>query len=155
MELSAEQQERLREWAAAGTSLSNIQKRLSEEFGISMTYMQVRFLMDDNGIEMPSPKPAPKVVPAPEPTEPQEEGQQEEPEELMPVGVSVAMDRLTRPGSVVSGDVTFSDGMRAKWYLDKMGRLGLDGVDDSYRPSPEDVQDFQVEIQRMLQEKGF
>ncbi|MFA5257813.1 MAG: hypothetical protein WC360_06670 [Opitutales bacterium] len=151
MELSAEQLARLREWAATGTSLSVVQKRLDEEFGIRMTYMQVRFLMDDKGIEIDSPKPKP----APEPPKTPEELPVKEAEELMPVGVSVTLDRLTRPGSVVSGDVTFSDGVRAKWYLDKMGRLGLDGADDNYRPSPEDVQEFQMELQSMLQEKGF
>ncbi len=149
MQVSADQIEQIRKWAAAGMGLSALQKHMEEELGIRMTYMQVRFLMDDHGIELESPKPAP------EPVKEAEEELPEEAEELEAIGVSVSLDKLTRPGSVVSGDVRFSDGISAKWYLDQMGRLGLDCADKEYRPSAEDVQEFQMELQRLLQEKGF
>lgn len=47
MTLSPEQKQAVSEWVAAGDNLSAIQKKLSEQFKISMTYMDVRFLVDD------------------------------------------------------------------------------------------------------------
>jgi len=155
MELSAEQLEKLRERAADGTSLSDIQKLLEEDFGICMTYMQVRFFLDDNGIELSSPKPEPTPEPEPDAESDANDLEDDEVQELVPADVSVSVDRLTRPGTVMSGDVTFSDGVTAKWYLDQTGRLGLDGTDANYRPSQEDVQKFQMELQRMAQEQGY
>ena len=40
-------------------------------------------------------------------------------------GVGVTVDSIARPGTVVSGSVTFTDGNIAEWYLDQTGRLGL------------------------------
>jgi hypothetical protein len=62
---------------------------------------------------------------------------------------------LARPGSVVSGKVTFSDGMRADWYLDQMGRLGLGPEKQGYRPSAADVQQFQEALQIELGKIGM
>ncbi|MFT3870906.1 MAG: hypothetical protein QM715_20830 [Nibricoccus sp.] len=47
MTLTSEQQQAVSNWVAAGDNLSVIQKKLSEQFKISMTYMDVRFLVDD------------------------------------------------------------------------------------------------------------
>jgi hypothetical protein len=41
-------------WVAAGDSLSVIQKKLAEQFKVSMTYMDVRFVVDDLGLELKS-----------------------------------------------------------------------------------------------------
>lgn len=47
MTLTPEQSKAVSEWVAAGDNLSTIQKKLTEQFKISMTYMDVRFLVDD------------------------------------------------------------------------------------------------------------
>ena len=52
MSLSPEQTQAVASWVAAGDSLAVIQKRLSEQFKVSMTYMDVRFLVDDLGLEL-------------------------------------------------------------------------------------------------------
>src|SRR5664280_1379098 len=52
MSLSPEQTQAVASWVAAGDSLSVIQKKLSEQFKVSMTYMDVRFLVDDLGLEL-------------------------------------------------------------------------------------------------------
>ena len=70
-------------------------------------------------------------------------------------GVSVELDRVVRPGSVVSGTVTFSDGVNGKWALDQYGRLMLDTGQPGYKPSAPDVQDFQRELSTQLQRHGF
>ena len=68
---------------------------------------------------------------------------------------TVTVDKLALPGSLVSGNVTFSDGKSAQWYLDEMGRLGLAPKEKGYRPAPADVQAFQVELQAALQKMGM
>ena len=70
-------------------------------------------------------------------------------------GVAVTLDRIVKPGSVVSGTVRFSDGVSASWMLDQLGRLALDAGKPNYRPSPEDVQAFQVELRNLLQSRGI
>lgn len=47
MTLTPEQKKAVADWVAAGDSLSAVQTKLSEQFKISMTYMDVRFLVDD------------------------------------------------------------------------------------------------------------
>ena len=69
---------------------------------------------------------------------------------------TVTIDALTIPGTIASGDVTFSDGQTGKWYLDQMGRLGLGGdLPQGYRPSPTDAALFQQQLMQLLQSKGL
>ena len=77
------------------------------------------------------------------------------PEGLIGGNVSVSLDRVVRAGAVASGDVTFSDGTRAKWMLDQMGRLALDGVPAGYRPPSQDIQAFQQQLRTQLQTRGY
>ncbi|OAM87360.1 hypothetical protein OH491_00010 [Termitidicoccus mucosus] len=62
MSLTPEQKNAVASWVAAGDSLSDVQKKLSEQFKISMTYMDVRFLVDDLDLALKDPAPPP--VPA-------------------------------------------------------------------------------------------
>jgi len=80
------------------------------------------------------------------------------PEEPAPAGASnikVEVDRLTRPGTLVSGSVTFSDGVSAKWAMDQYGRLMLDAANKAYKPSQTDIQAFQAELGAQLQRMGY
>jgi hypothetical protein len=52
MQLSPEQKQTVTAWVAAGDSLAVIQKKLSEQLKVSLTYMDVRFLVDDLGLEL-------------------------------------------------------------------------------------------------------
>jgi len=154
MELTPEQQNALRSWLQEGLSLSEIQKRLENEFSLRMTYMDLRFLVDDLDFEV---KDDPqklaereKVIQADEAA-----AQKTQPGGAGEGKVSVSLDRVTRPGSVISGQAVFSDGESAEWYLDQMGRLGLNPTTTGYRPSEEDLQEFQQELQKAMQQKGF
>ena len=69
--------------------------------------------------------------------------------------VRVEVDRLVRPGAVVSGNVTFSDGVSGKWAMDQYGRLMLDLSRKGYQPNAADVQAFQQELGRLLQRQGY
>ena len=52
MTLTNEQKQAVASWVAAGDGLSAIQKKLSEQFQVSMTYRDVRFLVDDLNLEL-------------------------------------------------------------------------------------------------------
>jgi hypothetical protein len=70
-------------------------------------------------------------------------------------GVSVSVDQIARPGALVSGKVTFSDGMTAVWQLDEMGRLGLAPQQPGYRPPASDLQEFQAALESELSKLGL
>src|SRR4051794_37665076 len=121
MNLDDAQRAKVSQWIAEGLKLSEIQNRLASEFNLRVTYMDVRLLVDDLKLVPKDPdppraspltaSPAP-MAPVPEPTSTLKKG--------APVGgVSIKVDQLTRPGSVVSGKVTFSDGNTADWYFDQ------------------------------------
>ncbi len=57
MSLTPEQKQAVSSWVAAGDNLSAIQKKLSEQFKVSMTYMDVRFLVDDLNLALKDPAP--------------------------------------------------------------------------------------------------
>jgi hypothetical protein len=182
MSLTPEQKEAVSAWVAAGDNLSVIQKKLTEQFKLSMTYRDVRFLVDDLGLELKNAapktdasdvskaavaKPAPGAA-RPEPVE-GEAGIGGVPDDVLPPedeaapGVpppgpgtfSLEIDRIMRPGTMVSGSVTFSDGVSGKWALDQQGRLMLETAQKGYQPGPADIQTFQRELQAQLQRQGF
>ena len=160
--LDESQKEQVRQWAAEGAGLSEIQRRIKDEFGISMTYMDVRFLMLDLHADVrdkPEPKPAePAESPAadlpPDGAEadaPLDGGEGFTPPEMEGGNVKVELDRVVRAGAMASGSVTFSDGVTGSWYVDQMGRLGLTKVSKpGYQPTREDLEAFQMELQNKL-----
>lgn len=59
MQLTPEQKAAVASWVAAGDNLSVVQRKLTEQFKLSLTYRDVRFLVDD--LELTLKDPAPKV----------------------------------------------------------------------------------------------
>ncbi|TAG32423.1 MAG: hypothetical protein EAZ36_02345 [Verrucomicrobia bacterium] len=57
MSLTSEQKATVSAWIAAGDNLSAVQKKLREQFQVSMTYMDVRFLVDDLNLTLRDPAP--------------------------------------------------------------------------------------------------
>ena len=47
MKLAPEQTQAVKSWIAAGASIADVQKRLNDEFKVSLTYMDTRFLILD------------------------------------------------------------------------------------------------------------
>ena len=68
--------------------------------------------------------------------------------------VSVQLDQVTRPGAMVSGRITFSDGEQGMWWIDSTGRPGLDTETAGYRPSDADLMAFETELRRLLEGGG-
>jgi len=152
MELTTEQKKQVEGWVREGLGLSDIQKKITAELGISMTYMDVRLLILDLGVKV---KDKPSAVPA-KPVDPGAAAPGGAPETGGgPPRVTVDVDRVMRPGSLVSGTVRFSDGVTATWMLDAMGRLALDAGKKKYKPSEADLEAFQAELQRVLEKQGF
>jgi hypothetical protein len=153
MTLNDEQRKKVSQWIGEGHKLSEIQKQLETEFGLRMTYLDVRLLVDDLKLTPKDPAPvAPKEVAKPaetpaEPTVPSAEAASGK--------VSVTVDELARTGSLVSGKVTFSDGNHATWYLDQTGRLGVAPDVQGYKPPQQDIVDFQTILQAELAKIGF
>lgn len=166
MNLDESQRKKVGEWIAQGLKLSDIQNRLTSELGLKLTYMEVRLLVDDlkltpKDVERPK---APqsnltatagsKATPQAGPATPAPEAPETD-EAPAAGGVSVSVDTLARPGALVSGKVTFSDGNRAEWYLDQSGRLGLVPQTPGYRPPAGDVQQFQMALESELSKMGM
>ena len=172
MKLNDSQLKQVAAWFAAGERLSDIQRRISEEFGVEMTYLDVRLLV----AELPQPEeksdvPSPESAAAPESGAGSEELDAADPEQEMPGcddgsadaangeqasgSVSVSMSPIAIPGTIAAGSVVFSDGTSGKWYLDETGRLGLADLPQGYRPPPADGADFQRQIVSLLRSKGM
>ncbi len=151
MKLTEEQLKSVAAWFAGGASLDEIQKRLVAEYGVHLTYFDLRMVVAD----LPQPE-DPEDPENPEnPEDPEDPESPENPEKGL-ANVAVTVDALMIPGTMASGDVTFSDGVKGKWYLDQMGRLGLGGdLPQGYRPSPADGAMFQARLMEALRAKGL
>ncbi len=57
MSLTPEQKAAVSSWIVAGDNLSVVQKKLRDQFQVSMTYMDVRFLVDDLNLTLKDPAP--------------------------------------------------------------------------------------------------
>jgi len=161
MSLDDTQRKKVAAWIADGMKLSEIQNRLASELDVRMTYMDVRLLVDDLKLMPKDIDPPKPIVPVTPPAETPPTSAAPLKAESAPApagtlgGVSVAVDQLARPGSVVSGKVTFTDGKKADWYIDQTGRLGLAPQEAGYRPPAADVQQFQIALEAELAKMGL
>jgi hypothetical protein len=155
MNLSEEQRQRVSAWILEGAKLSEIQNRLLSEFNLKLTYMEVRFLVDDLKLTPKDPEPPKVVAPPAAPDKLTAEKAPAPPGTVPASGVSVSVDQITKPGMMISGKVTFSDGQMADWYLDQTGRLGVVPAQQGYKPSPADVQQFQIALQQEVAKLGY
>jgi len=151
MQLDETQKQKVTQWINEGQKLSEIQNRLEKELGLRLTYLEVRMLVDDLKLKPKDPEPPaqPKLPEAEQPAE------GVAPEPGLPGKVKVVVDQIARPGALVSGKVTFSDGKGAEWFLDQTGRLGIVPPEKGYKPSEEDLQAFNVELQNEFQKLGL
>jgi hypothetical protein len=185
MNLTPEQKREVGVWVAAGDNLSTVQKKIFEQFKISITYRDVRFLVDDLDLTLKDPAPkadasdlsktaapkaglgaqpagaAPDAAEAPLELEDEEAAGGVGPDDPLAPGlgghVTVAVDKVTLiPGAMASGTVTFGDGVTGKWIVDNYGRPGFTEVSKpGYRPSAADAQAFMQELSLALQGKGL
>jgi hypothetical protein len=127
--------------------------------------MDVRLLVLEIGAEVkdkPEPKPPQTKPVAPPPPEEEayaDEGESADRQPLPPpqgeASVSLELDAIMVPGAMVSGTAVFSDGQKGRWLIDQYGRFGLEPETQGYRPSPTDMQAFQMQLRMELQRKGY
>jgi hypothetical protein len=141
---------------AAGQTLSQIQDRLRTEHNDTITYMELRLLLS----EMPTAKLPEKEFPkvelpvTPAPTVPPTGKGKETPPAAGGGKLSISVDQVPAPGSMLSGYARFASGAKAHWFLDEMGRLGLEPELGAGKPTQADMQEFSTELRRMLQQAG-
>jgi hypothetical protein len=173
MSLTPEQTAAVSSWVAAGDNLSTIQKKLRDQFSVALTYMDVRFLVDDLNLQLkdPAPKadtsdlsksqPKPAAPAAGTPASDLPPGEDDLAGEALPPaapgGVILDVDGVTLiPGAIASGKVTFSDGVTGKWIIDHQGRPGFTEISQpGYRPTPEDAKSFMNQLEAELQRRGL
>ena len=161
-----------------GNSLSRIQDMLAEQ-GVKMTFMELRLIASEIETTFwkqaePEPEPAaeekkpeqaaaapadggaddfPEDAPAGDALPPEEEPAPADAPvadgEAAPRGVTtVTLDQLARPGFLATGGVKFGSGASGSWCLDQMGRLMFEKLEG--KPDRQDLQEFQLELQRMF-----
>ncbi|MBK71914.1 MAG: hypothetical protein CMO76_00570 [Verrucomicrobiales bacterium] len=148
-DLSSEQVEMVKEWVAEGAQMADLQKRLKDDFGFNVTYMDTRFLSLDLALNFQVDE---EESEGPNDIENPEAHEEVDLEPLVQDGetVTVTLDQVARPGAMVSGTVTFSDGMKALWLIDEMGRPSIDPDQPGYQPSEADLVSFQAELKGLL-----
>ena len=154
-DLSEEQIQEIKTWVSDGAQMADVQKRIKDDFDLNATYMDTRFLALDLELDFIK-----EEVEEDEPEPVVEEVNQDAaiPSEVevipAPAGapsVTVGLDQIAHPGSMVSGTVTFSDGEKGTWMIDAEGRPSIDPETPEYRPVQEDLVDFQAKLQHIFE----
>ena len=160
--LSEDQVLLISQWAANGAQLTDIQKRLEDEMEFRLSYMDTRFLILDLGVEIRNlaqeqaeteQSEQDEVAKSESDAKNGEELTEDDIEVLPPAAggnVTVSVDDIARPGLMASGRVTFAGGQGGMWYVDEMGRLGIDPEVEGYQPSEADIMAFQRELQLVM-----
>ena len=158
-----------------GHNLSKIQDMLAEQ-GVKMTFMELRLIASEIETSFWQ-KAEPQPEPAPEPEKPAQDAapaeddefpadepgaEQLPPDDAAPADealaddgkaaprgrTTVTLDQLARPGFLATGGVSFGSGASGNWCLDQMGRLMFEKLEG--KPDRQDLQEFQLELQRMF-----
>jgi hypothetical protein len=154
--LTDEQVAQIRAWAESGDGLPDIQRKLREQMDLRVTYLETRFLLEDLKIELlPTPEPEPDKPADDEVLDDGDLGEGDGSEGPSGAGVKMTVDQVLRPGALLSGKADFGGGQVVAWWLDQMGRLGMDPSDPAFRPSEEQARSFQAELSRILRQSGF
>lgn len=142
-DFSEEQLQQLQQWVSEIQSVSELQTKINATFNTHLTYLEVRFLLDDLQLELK--KKEAKV-------EEDVSKMDSNVANFVNEGVQVQVDPVTRPGMIFNGNVRFSDGQNASWGLDQFGRISLKPEQEGYKPSQEDIAQFQELLQQQLSE---
>src|SRR5882762_8482476 len=125
----------VKELLAKGLTLSQIQDYFHKEKNDPIKYMDLRLLLS----EMPDAKlpekellktvlpPAPPAASGSGNVVAKDAGPSAAGKEPAASGkLSISVDQVPAPGSMLSGYARFSSGAKAHWFLDEAGRLGLE-----------------------------
>jgi len=147
MKLNDAQKQTVAKWIEQGLRVAEVQKRLEAEFGLRLTFLEVKLLIGDLNLvpkDLPEKPPAHPEAPAKAAPPPPDKTAQPA------KGVVVTVDGLPQAGTIASGSVTFTDGVTAAWYVDELGQLGVMTPQKDYRPSATDFEQFQNALEQAL-----
>ena len=147
-----------------GQTLSQIQDFLHKEKNDPITYMELRLLLSEMpDAKLPEKEVRKTVLPA-STISPAGAGAKAAPKDGTPPPsaretttggrLSISVDQMPAPGSMLSGYARFSSGAKAHWFLDEMGRLGIEPELGTGKPTQADMQEFSNELRRLLQQTG-
>lgn len=176
MDISEQERDDIvRTYINEGLTLSQIQKALAEKFDLHLTYMDLRLLAAD--LQANWEKQDAKLEAARSGSQPPQKSRQPVPEtpetgsgaaspmsdtaddsadfdgnreEESGSGTKVEVSPIARPGTSMGGTVKFGSGASGEWYIDGMGRVGFEPSEGSAKPTPQDIQEFQVELRKAL-----
>ena len=135
-----------------GLSLSDIQKKLQTEKDVRLTFLDLRLLASELE-EIDWSKQKADVEADKAKLKAEEEKKKDAEKQLENSGKTIVeVSRVKRPGAAANGTVNFGSGASAEWVLDQTGRLALDKQNGE--PTPEDISEFQAELQKLLSEGG-
>ena len=151
----------------SGESLSEIQKLVNEKFSLHLTYMEIRILASElDSIDWKALDPRAQAEAAKRAKEEAEKkaaeaadadglagadapGTEAPQQGAAPTGKTVVeLSKIARPGMMLSGTVKFASGSTAEWYVDQLGRLGLENLNGE-KPTQEDIEAFQIELENV------
>lgn len=165
------------EQLAKGVSLSDIHKMLFDEYKVKMTFMEFR-LMASEIENVDWSKSDAKTEPAKTSEAADEAAQNDDEEdeifdedeeipdeedgedadqtgtsasgegEKIRTSTTVEINKIARPGAVLSGSVNFGSGASADWVLDQLGRIAL--ANAKGKPDEQDIKEFQIELQKAV-----
>ncbi len=133
-----------------GIGLSEIQKILFDEYGENITFLDLKLLSSElEDVDWRQFNPEEEAGEA--------AATPEDPEVIPPSGgpggTHVELSKIARPGAVLSGSAKFASGASADWVVDSFGRLGFENKVGE--PTKEDLEDFQQELQKLVQDGGM
>ncbi len=129
-----------------GHSLSEIQKLLAEEYDVNITYLDLRMIASELSVDWSKQEDVPHAGHDTSGNGTVLGEQQQAP----PARTKVTVSKVARPDAAVSGTVEFASGAKGQWFVDHMGRLAVSPEEGSSKPTEEDIQEFQEELQNTL-----
>jgi hypothetical protein len=146
-------------YLSEGIELSKIQDILKNKHDANMTFLELRLLASElENIDWAALNPEDETPEEEAPAETDNtdaaeviDGEPVEDDLSTPEysgNTTVEVSKLVRPGAVANGSVKFGSGATAEWILDQFGRLSLDKAEG--KPTPQDLEEFQLELQKAL-----
>ncbi len=153
-----ERKEIIRKLLKEGKRLPEIQNYLIKEKQDSITYMELRLLVAELDVQLPAESsstftPVPATPVASAKGQPAAKGKAAASASPLVGGkTTVEIDSVVRAGAALSGKASFSSGAKAEWMIDQYGRVGLDPLPGSTKPTQQDLQEFQTELRRIIEQ---
>jgi hypothetical protein len=69
--------------------------------------------------------------------------------------IPVTLDRIMKPGALVSGEAVFPGNQKIQWFLDRSGRVAIHQAPPGFAPSQDEALAFQTALREALMKNGY